>query len=99
MNKIGFKCSWIQEESKNVKKTTAQVTYDSPAVEHLHDVQKRLQELGKFICSAAFSRLSKCKRIETLNTFDFLVKTSLMINIPTAEQGMTEYGAISLDSE
>jgi hypothetical protein len=99
MNKIGFKCSWIQEESKNVVKTAAQVTYDSPAVEHLHDVQKRLQELEKFICSTAFSKLSKNSRSETLNTLIFLVKTSLMINIPTVEQGLTEYGAISLDSE
>ena len=98
MNKIGFKMSY---ELKAEKKRTCkpQVEEEMPmiipgtAMAHTLEVSMKIQEFEEFITTAAFARLSKAKKRQTLDSYRFLLTTLALIQPPST--GVSEIAGMS----
>jgi len=103
MSRIGFKCSWNQNESE-----TQQVENEmelmppivpGTSIAHLIELQMRIDDHAQYIASAAFLRLRKDERIQILEAYTFLVRTMMMVQPPQTEApiNLTEYGALDIE--
>lgn len=93
MNKIGFKCSWIQDEPETQQESREQITM-SPATLHMADLQLRIDSMEQFMTTSSFARLNKKKKQETIQAYSFLLKSLMMIQ---PSSGMMEFGSIDIE--
>ena len=98
MNKIGFKMSYeLKAEKKRTRKP--QVEEEMPmiipgtAMAHTLEVSMKIQEFEEFITTAAFARLSKAKKRQTLDSYHFLLTTLALIQPPST--GISEIAGMS----
>jgi hypothetical protein len=98
MNKIGFKMSYeLKAEKKRTRKP--QVEEEMPmiipgtAMAHTLEVSMKIQEFEEFITTAAFARLSKAKKRQTLDSYRFLLTTLALIQPPST--GVSEIAGMS----
>ena len=98
MNKIGFKMSYeLKAEKKRTRKP--QVEEEMPmiipgtAMAHTLEVSMKIQEFEEFITTAAFARLSKAKKRQTLDSYRFLLTTLALIQPPST--GISEIAGMS----
>lgn len=98
MNKIGFKMSYeLKAEKKRTRKL--QVEEEIPmiipgtAMAHTLEVSMKIQEFEEFITTAAFARLSKVKKRQTLDSYRFLLTTLALIQPPST--GVSEIAGMS----
>jgi hypothetical protein len=98
MNKIGFKMSYeLKADKKRTRKV--QVEEEMPmiipgtAMAHVLEVSMKIQEFEDFITTAAFARLSKTKKRQTLDSYRFLLTTLALIQPPSG--GISEVAGMS----
>lgn len=98
MNKIGFKMSYeLKAEKKRTRKIEQQdempMIIPGTAMAHTLEVSMKIQEFEEFITTAAFARLSKAKKRQTLDSYRFLLTTLALIQPPTV--GVSEVATMS----
>lgn len=93
MSKIGFKCSWIQDEPETQHESREQIAI-TPAMEHMVDLQYKIQNLEHYMTTTRFARLNKQDKQETIQTYSFLLKSVMMIQ---PSSGMMEFGSIDIE--
>jgi len=90
MNKIGFKFNWEKKErKKRVKEETPTITH---AMLHIAETEMKLNDLETFMATAAFSRMNKTQKEQTISTYRFLVTSLALINSPIT--GLSECAAM-----
>ena len=86
MSKIGFKFSWEKKErTKRVKEETPTITH---AMLHIAETEMKLNDLETFMATAAFARMNKTQKEQTISTYRFLVTSLALINSPVT--GLSE---------
>ena len=92
MNRIGFKCSWIQDEPE--QQTVAGQAIITPAMEHMTDIQFKISHMEHFMTTTKFARLKQQEKLETIQTYNFLLKSLMMIQ---PSSGMIEFGSLDIE--
>jgi len=98
MNKIGFKMSYeLKADKKRTRKVQAEeempMIIPGTAMAHVLEVSMKIQEFEDFITTAAFARLSKTKKRQTLDSYRFLLTTLALIQPPSG--GISEVAVMS----
>jgi len=98
MNKIGFKMSYeLKADKKRTRKVQAEeempMIVPGMAMAHVLEVSMKIQEFEDFITTAAFARLSKTKKRQTLDSYRFLLTTLALIQPPSG--GISEVAGMS----
>ena len=98
MNKIGFKMSYeLKADKKRTRKVQAEeempMIIPGTAMAHVLEVSMKIQEFENFITTAAFARLSKTKKRQTLDSYRFLLTTLALIQPPSG--GISEVAGMS----
>ena len=87
----------LKAEKKRTRKP--QVDEEMPmiipgtAMAHTLEVSMKIQEFEEFITTAAFTRLSKAKKRQTLDSYRFLLTTLALIQPPST--GISEIAGMS----
>ena len=87
----------LKAEKKRTRKP--QVEEEMPmiipgtAMAHTLEVSMKIQEFEEFITTAAFARLSKVKKRQTLDSYRFLLTTLALIQPPST--GVSEIAGMS----
>ena len=87
----------LKAEKKRTRKP--QVEEEMPmiipgtAMAHTLEVSMKIQEFEEFITTAAFARLSKAKKRQTLDSYRFLLTTLALIQPPST--GVSEIAGMS----
>jgi len=98
MNKIGFKMSYeLKADKKRTRKVQAEeempMIIPGTAMAHVLEVSMKIQEFEDFITKADFTRLSRLKKKQTLDSYRFLLTTLALIQPPSG--GISEVAGMS----
>ena len=93
MNRIGFKCSWIQDEPETQQLNLGQAIV-TPSMEHMADIQLKVDRIEQFMTTTKFAKLKKQDKLETIQSYNFLLKSLMMIQ---PSSGMIEFGSLDIE--